>query len=79
MTESILVCLFTSDRHDLPLYRLPVEPSPANGLRDPSDIMADKVMAVVRHKVGRVIGTLESDRLAKLTTMLAALIGVADD
>ncbi len=78
-TDSILVCLSTTDRRDFPLYRLPVEPSLTNGLRDPSDIMADKIMAVVRNKVGRVIGSLEAERLAKLTLMLTALIGAADD
>jgi mRNA interferase MazF len=77
--ESILVCLITSTRRDVPFYRLPVEPSPGNGLRDPSDVMADKVMAVMREKVGRVVGSLEAERLSKLTTMLAALIGAADD
>jgi mRNA interferase MazF len=62
----------------LPLYRLPVEPSPENGLRDPSDVMADKIIAVVRTKIGRVIGSLEPERLDKLTTMVTAMIG-ADD
>jgi mRNA interferase MazF len=77
-TDSILVCLVTTDRHDLPVYRLPVEPSKANSLRDPSDIMADKIMAVVRNKVGRVIGSLEPERLAELTTMVTAMVGAGD-
>ncbi len=40
--------------------------------------MADKIIAVVRTKIGRVIGSLEPERLDKLTTMVTAMIG-ADD
>lgn len=78
-TDSILVCLSTTSRRDLPLYRLPVDPSLRNGLRHPSDIMADKVMAVARNKVGTAIGSLEPEQLAQLTLMLTSLIGAADD
>lgn len=78
-TDSVLVCLSTTNRRDLPLYRLPVDPSPRNGLRYPSDIMADKLMAVTRNKVGTVVGSLEPEQLAKLTLMLTSLIGAADD
>ena len=77
-TESLLVCLSTTDRRDFPLYRLPVEPSPTNGLRDPSDVVADKIIAVPRHKLGRVIGALDAEALATLTTMMTALIGAGD-
>lgn len=78
-TDSILVCLSTTDRRDLPLYRLPVDPSTRNGLRAPSDIMADKIMAVVRSKVGRVVGSLEPELLARLTLLMTSLIGATDD
>ena len=78
-TDSILVCLSTTSRRDLPLYRLPVDPSLRNGLSHPSDIMADKVMAVARNKVGTAIGSLEPEQLAQLTLMLTSLIGAADD
>lgn len=77
-TDSILVCLITSHRRDLPFYRLPIEPSQANALLCPSDIMVDKIMAVVRAKIGRVIGSLEGTDLARLTLMLTAMIGAGD-
>jgi mRNA interferase MazF len=30
-TDSVIVCPFTSDPTDAPLFRLPVEPNPSNG------------------------------------------------
>ena len=55
-TESILVALITSDIADTPLYRLSLVPSDTNGLRAPSQIMIDKILAVPRAKCGGVIG-----------------------
>jgi mRNA interferase MazF len=31
--DSITICLITSDSTDLPLFRIPVQPTPDNGLR----------------------------------------------
>lgn len=32
-TDSVTLCAFTTDETDAPLFRLPVQPSPGNGLR----------------------------------------------
>lgn len=77
-TDSVLVCLMTTDRYASPAYRLPVEPSSENGLRHPSDVMADKIMAARRDRTGGVIGRLEADKMAELSSMLAVAIGLAD-
>ena len=77
-TDSILVCLVTSTLREAPLFRLTVEPSPANGLRSTSQIMVDKIMALPRAKCGAVIGRLERDTLATLNRMLALVLGLAD-
>jgi mRNA interferase MazF len=77
-TESVLVALLTSARVNAPLYRLTVEPSDANGLKAPSQIMIDKIVAIPREKCGSVIGRLnESERIA-LNHMLAVGVGIAD-
>ncbi|AYO82295.1 type II toxin-antitoxin system PemK/MazF family toxin [Methylobacterium brachiatum] len=77
-TDSILVCLLTSTLRDAPLFRLTVEPTPANGLRSISQIMIDKIIAMPRAKCSPPIGRLERDTLATLNRMLALVLGIAD-
>ncbi len=77
-TESVLVALLTSALVKAPLYRLTIEPAEVNGLKAPSQVMIDKIVAIPREKCGKVIGRLnESERIA-LNHMLAVVIGIAD-
>jgi mRNA interferase MazF len=77
-TDSVLVALLTSEFINAPLYRLTIEPSDGNGLKAPSQVMIDKIVAIPRGKCGRVIGHLnESERIA-LNHMLAVVVGIAD-
>ena len=68
-TDSILIALITSTIRDTPLHRLTLEPSPANGLRALSQIMADKC--------GAVIGRIEEKALASLDHALAFVLGLS--
>lgn len=74
---TIVVCPVTSELVDAPLFRLTVDPSPRNGLRMLSQIMADKPQAVRRSRIGENIGILESEHLARLTRSLMAFLGMA--
>jgi mRNA interferase MazF len=77
-TDSALVALLTSALVKAPLYRLTIEPSHVNGLKAPSQVMIDKIVAIPREKCSRVIGHLnESERIA-LNHMLAVVVGIAD-
>ena len=77
-TDSVLVALVTSALVNAPLYRLTIEPNDANGLKAPSQVMIDKIVAIPREKCGSVIGRLsESERIA-LNHMLAVVVGIAD-
>jgi mRNA interferase MazF len=40
---TVVHCLVTSSLQDTPLYRLTVNPTEQNGLREESQIMADKI------------------------------------
>ena len=40
--------------HDLPLLRIAVVPTAANGLRHPSQVMVDRAVSLPRSKVGQV-------------------------
>lgn len=46
--DSVTICLLTADVIEASLFRVRVEPAPANGLKQASDVMADKVMTVPR-------------------------------
>ena len=75
-TDSVLVALLTSARVEAPLHRLTIEPSQLNGLKAPSQVMIDKIVAIPRKKCGSVIGHL-NERIA-LNHMLAVIVGIAD-
>ena len=72
----MLVAFLTSARVEAPLYRLTIEPSQLNGLKAPSQVMIDKIVAIPRKKCGSVIGHL-NERIA-LNHMLAVIVGIAD-
>src|SRR5665213_3859435 len=64
--DSVLVALCTSTLTDAPIYRLSIEPSETNGLKQPSQIMVDKIIPVLRNKCGKVIGHLDEGSLVAL-------------
>ena len=76
--DSILVSLITSMLVEAPLFRLSIEPSQKNGLKQKSQIMVDKIVAMPRAKCGPVIGNLERQEVITLNHILALVIGIAD-
>ncbi len=77
-TDSVLVTLLTSAVVDAPLYRLRIEPSDANGLKAPSQVMVDKIVSMPREKCGAVIGRIDESEMIALNHMLSVVIGIAD-
>ena len=75
---SVVVCQMTSDGDDAPDFRVIVEPSGRNGLRARSHIMADKPVTIRRARIGRRIGHLDDDDIARLNVALAFVMGLAD-
>ena len=76
-TESVTVCLFTSDRTEAPLFRLAIEPDPGNGLDAPSRIMVDKVTTVRRSRLGMNVGVLDDANVLRLNRALVVFLGIA--
>lgn len=75
--DSVVTCLFTThDRRELPT-RVPVAATPANGLMEDSELMADKIMAVARNRLGKRIGTIDEAEMARVETALALVLGFA--
>jgi mRNA interferase MazF len=77
-TDSVLVCLMTTTTRPLPLYRVDVAVGRETGLRDASQIMVEKIMAIRRDKCGAAIGRLDDESFSTLNRMLALMVGVAD-
>lgn len=76
--DSVLVALLTSDLRPAPYYRLDLQPSAANGLKAPSQVMVDKLIAYPRAKCGPSFGRLSPDELLTLNALLAVMLGLAD-
>ena len=73
---SILVVLITSDLQDAPLFRLDIQPTEENGLTRPSQIMADKIVALKRERIAQNIGLLDDEIMIKLNRSLTLFLGV---
>lgn len=76
-TASITVCPFTTNSVEAPLVRLPIAPSEANGLDQPSQLMIDKVTTVPRSRLGDRLGKLRDDELIALNRSLIVFLGLA--
>ena len=75
---SVVVCQMTSALLDGADFRVTIDPSEANRLRVRSQVMADKPVTVRRAWIGRTIGRLGPDDIARLNVALAFVIGLAD-
>ena len=74
---SVTLCPLTSTLLEAPLVRIPVNPSGSNGLRKPSQLMADKLFTVPIAAVGAVVGIMESGTLAELDLALRSWLELA--
>jgi mRNA interferase MazF len=75
---SVVVCQLTSDLVNAPDFRVTIEPTPENGLRRTSQVMADKPVTIRRERVGQTIGRLGSQDMTRLGIALALVFGLAD-
>lgn len=75
--NSVTVLRVTSDLRELPLFRIAIDPNPANGLRRRSQIMVDKAATVPRAKIGRRLGHIDGDAMAAVGQALVKFLGLA--
>lgn len=76
-TDSITLCPFTTGLVDAPLVRLPIDPTPDNGLRVPCRIMVDKLTTVPRRRMGRRLGTLAPADMIRVNRAVMVFLGLA--
>jgi mRNA interferase MazF len=75
-TDSVTFIPMTSTTVDAPLLRVPVEPTPANGLEQSSQIMIDKVTTTGRSSVQKRLGALAAADLVRVERSLLVFLGM---
>jgi mRNA interferase MazF len=73
--SSLVLRPVTSDLHTA-AFRVTVEPTPGNGLRELSQVMVDKLSTVPRIKVSEPFGRLEDDRMRAVDKALLLVVGL---
>ena len=74
---SVVICpLTTTVRTDADQFRLDVEPSAQNRLRERSQIAIDKITVVPAAKIGGAIGMAEEGLLLRVNRALALFLGI---
>jgi len=76
-TSSVTVCAFTTDPTEAPLFRVRIEPSDDNGLRDRSSLMVDKITTVRRDRLGSRLGRLGLEDMVRLNRAILVFLGLA--
>ena len=76
--DSIVVCPLTTDPTPAPIFRLLIESSPQSGLRAPGRLMVDKLTAVPRKRLGRLVGSLASEEVKALNRAIFVFLGLAE-
>jgi mRNA interferase MazF len=74
---TVLVCPLSSDLQEDLSLRPMVEVTPENGLRVRSQMMTDKLLAIRRDRIRRVIGRIDAETSEQLDRALLILLGLA--
>ncbi len=73
---SLTILPITSDVRQTPLFRIAIEPTSDNGLRNSSEIMVDKAQTIASDKIGRLIGRADERTLSLVNQALAVFLGL---
>ena len=76
-TNSITLCVFTTDPPEAPLLRMLIEATDRNGLSSASRLMVDKVTTVPKARLGKRIGKLNDEDVVRLNRALTVFLGLA--
>ena len=74
-TDSITLCLLTTQRSDAPFLRVAVEPGEHSGLRGASHIQVEKLTTIRRDRVAATIGRISPEESLALNRSLAVFLG----
>lgn len=76
-TPSVTVCGLTTDQTSAPLFRIPLSPSPGNGLNERCYAMVDKITTVRRDRLHRRIGILGDTDMQQIGRAAVVFLGMA--
>ena len=76
-TESITICVMTTDPTEAPLFRVPISPNERNGLNTLSRLMVDKITTVPKNKLGRRIGHLNAKDIERVNQAILIFLGLS--
>jgi mRNA interferase MazF len=77
-TASVTVCPLSTRSVEAPLTRIAVEPTPATGIEQASQIMIDKITTMPRANVRDHLGRLTDADLIRLDRALLVFLGLAE-
>lgn len=72
--DSVILCLFASFDSSQIEIRVPVTPSPENGLHTLSDVKTDKIVTVDKAMLGDKIGVLSDTDMALIAEHLRKIL-----
>jgi mRNA interferase MazF len=75
-TESITICVMTTDPTEAPLFRLPISPNERTGLNTLSRLMIDKITTVPKNKLGHGIGHLDAKDIERVNQAILIFLGL---
>ena len=76
-TDSVTLCIVTTDPTDAPLFRLSIAPNETNGLRAQCRLMVDKITTVPKARIGARIGRLNDEDVVHLNRAVIVFLGMA--
>ena len=76
--DSIIVCPLTTDPTPAPIFRLSIQPSGRTGLRAPCRLMVDKLTAVPRRRLGKLVGSLAAEEVRALNRAIFVFLGLSE-
>lgn len=76
--DSIIVCPLTTDPTSAPIFRVSIPSNARTGLRTPCRLMVDKLTAVPRQRLGKIVGTLSTDELKMLNRAVFVFLGLSE-
>jgi mRNA interferase MazF len=73
----VTLVAFTTALMNTPTLRVTVQPTPENGLHEPSQVMVDHIQSVREARVGAVIGEMEASDMQAVMRAVAVYLGFA--
>jgi mRNA interferase MazF len=75
---SVVLCQLTSVVVEASDFRITIEPTLENGLRERSQVMADKPVTLRRSRIAEPIGRLTSAEMTQVAAAVGFVIGLSD-